>query len=86
MNLFEGLPNNTEITFECIAKFGFTATYQALKGLPWQFQNDVLAMIPVVEASLNLAKRLKYIVVIDEQTGLAQGPFLKDKVKLGERK
>lgn len=86
MNVFEAQSveqaDNTDIALECVTKFGFTATYQALKGLPYQFQNNVLALIPMTESSLNFVKRIKYIVVVDEQTGLSQGPFPKDKVKL----
>ncbi len=76
-----GLPEMHEIVANFMVVYGYSTFWQMRDVLPKQFENDFLALAPAAEAALNFAKRFKYYMMIDEQTGLAQGPYPIDQVK-----
>lgn len=79
--------SNLDLVFEGVSRFGVAAIWPIiLKEIPKTSHNSVLSLIPSVEASLNFTKRFKYVMMIDENTGLTQGPYRKDEVKLPMRR
>ena len=76
------MKSSLDLVFEFVFRYGASTVWQITPTIPQMIGNDILAKIPMVEATLNFARRLKWVVMEDPMTGLTQGPYLREKVKI----